>query len=150
MNRRMRKSTRNASVPKRRKAAWPPNKRRLRELVEEAIIDAYGESEQRTGFLQRSRNICRFLSIPRCWASQSASSESISHLATRSSRSAGAAASVCPFRFSICRCPRCRPPERNGLKRTACGPRACNQRRIQSARLILNALSTFAMVTGRN
>ncbi len=46
----MRKSSRNALVPKVRKAAWPPNKRRLRELVEEAIIDAYGESEQRTGF----------------------------------------------------------------------------------------------------
>ncbi len=29
---------------------WPPNKARLEQLVEEAIVDAYGESEQRTGF----------------------------------------------------------------------------------------------------
>ncbi len=29
---------------------WPPNKARLVQLVEEAIVDAYGESEQRTGF----------------------------------------------------------------------------------------------------
>lgn len=30
---------------------WPPAKERLEELVEEAIVDAYGDSEQRTGFL---------------------------------------------------------------------------------------------------
>ncbi len=29
---------------------WPPAKGRLEELVEEAVVDAYGESEQRTGF----------------------------------------------------------------------------------------------------
>ncbi len=29
---------------------WPPNKARLEQLVEEAIVDAYGESEQRIGF----------------------------------------------------------------------------------------------------
>jgi calcium binding protein len=46
----MRKSGRNTTSPKARKAPWPPSKRRLRELVEEAIVDAYNESEQRTGF----------------------------------------------------------------------------------------------------
>lgn len=29
---------------------WPPSKTRLKELVEEAIVDAYDESEQRMGF----------------------------------------------------------------------------------------------------
>lgn len=28
---------------------WPPSKRRLEELVEEALVDAYGEAEQRMG-----------------------------------------------------------------------------------------------------
>lgn len=35
---------------KTRARRWPPAKGRLEELVEEAIVDAYGESEQRTGF----------------------------------------------------------------------------------------------------
>jgi len=32
---------------------WPksPGRRRLEQLIEEAIVDAYGESEQRVGFL---------------------------------------------------------------------------------------------------
>jgi hypothetical protein len=30
---------------------WPPSKARIRELIEEAIVDAYGEEEQRTGFV---------------------------------------------------------------------------------------------------
>lgn len=30
---------------------WPPPRERLEVLVEEAIVDAYNESEQRTGFL---------------------------------------------------------------------------------------------------
>lgn len=38
--------------PKRKPATradrWPPSKRRLEELVEEALVDAYGEDEQRT------------------------------------------------------------------------------------------------------
>lgn len=42
-----RKSERRAN-PK-RKAPWPPSKRRLRELVDDAIVDAYDESEQRMG-----------------------------------------------------------------------------------------------------
>ena len=29
---------------------WPPGKSRLRALIEEAIVDAYNESEQRTAF----------------------------------------------------------------------------------------------------
>ncbi len=29
---------------------WPPGKARLEALIEEAIVDAYGDSEQRTGF----------------------------------------------------------------------------------------------------
>lgn len=29
---------------------WPPGKARLRALIEEAIVDAYNESEQRTAF----------------------------------------------------------------------------------------------------
>jgi hypothetical protein len=31
-------------------AGWPPTKEQLDELIEEATVDAYGESEQRTGF----------------------------------------------------------------------------------------------------
>ena len=34
----------------RKKSAWPPNRRQLDELIEEALVDAYGESEQRTAF----------------------------------------------------------------------------------------------------
>ena len=30
---------------------WPPSRSRLEQLIEEAITDAYNESEQRTGFL---------------------------------------------------------------------------------------------------
>jgi hypothetical protein len=30
---------------------WPPSKARIRALIEEAIVDVYGEEEQRTGFL---------------------------------------------------------------------------------------------------
>ena len=30
---------------------WPPSRSRLERLVEEAIVDAYGDSEQRTAFL---------------------------------------------------------------------------------------------------
>ena len=30
---------------------WPPSKVLLKRLVEEAILDAYGDAEQRTGFL---------------------------------------------------------------------------------------------------
>jgi len=29
---------------------WPPSRARIRELVADAIVDAYDESEQRTGF----------------------------------------------------------------------------------------------------
>jgi hypothetical protein len=32
-------------------ARWPPPKKHLERLVEEAIVDAYGDSEQRMGFL---------------------------------------------------------------------------------------------------
>ena len=35
-------------VPARR---WPPSQALLKRLVEEAIVDAYGDAEQRTGFL---------------------------------------------------------------------------------------------------
>jgi hypothetical protein len=28
---------------------WPPSRRRLEELVAEAVVDAYGDAEQRTG-----------------------------------------------------------------------------------------------------
>ncbi|MGH7502883.1 MAG: calcium-binding protein [Longimicrobiales bacterium] len=30
---------------------WPPSKARIQALIEEAVVDAYGDSEQRTGFL---------------------------------------------------------------------------------------------------
>ena len=30
---------------------WPPSNARLERLVEDAMLDAYGEAEQRTGFL---------------------------------------------------------------------------------------------------
>lgn len=45
-----RNSERRAANPKRRKAPWPPGRRRLQQLVDDAIVDAYGEAEQRTGF----------------------------------------------------------------------------------------------------
>lgn len=33
-----------------RRRRWPPGKTRLKALIEDAILDAYNESEQRTGF----------------------------------------------------------------------------------------------------
>ena len=45
----MRNNRRNGASPNARKACWPPSKRRLRELVEDAVVDAYTESNQRTG-----------------------------------------------------------------------------------------------------
>jgi hypothetical protein len=49
----MSRAPRRQPVPSRKKRAGPPSlsKRRLDELVEEAIIDAYGESEQLVGLL---------------------------------------------------------------------------------------------------
>ena len=44
-----RKSERKASTSKARSSSWPPDKRQLRELVKDAIIDADNDSEQRTG-----------------------------------------------------------------------------------------------------
>jgi hypothetical protein len=46
----MQKNRRNTTGPKARKAPWPPSKQHLRELIEEALVDAYGEYEQRTAF----------------------------------------------------------------------------------------------------
>lgn len=37
-------------VRRRKGEPWPPPKAKLRALIEEAIVDAYGESEQRVGF----------------------------------------------------------------------------------------------------
>lgn len=37
--------------PAGRRSGWPPSKARLDQLVAEATVDAYGESEQRVGFL---------------------------------------------------------------------------------------------------
>lgn len=34
-----------------RVSRWPPSKSRLEQLIKEATVDAYGDSEQRTGFL---------------------------------------------------------------------------------------------------
>jgi len=34
----------------RKQERWPPPKAKLNALIEEAIVDAYGESEQRVGF----------------------------------------------------------------------------------------------------
>jgi hypothetical protein len=31
--------------------SWPPGKAQIRALIEEAVVDAYGESEQAVGFL---------------------------------------------------------------------------------------------------
>jgi Calcium binding len=33
-----------------RRTGWPLDRRRLDDLIEEALVDAYGESEQRTAF----------------------------------------------------------------------------------------------------
>lgn len=46
----------NPANPKRRTAPWPPTKDRLEKLVEQAIVDAYDESEQRTGFFTMLEN----------------------------------------------------------------------------------------------
>src|SRR6266404_2548977 len=43
--------TRREGAVGRRRRTWPPARRVLERLVEEAIVDAYSESEQRVGFL---------------------------------------------------------------------------------------------------
>lgn len=43
------KGERKGSSGKAENASWPPSKRVLRRLIEDATVDAYGESEQRTG-----------------------------------------------------------------------------------------------------
>jgi len=45
----MRKDGRESASSKAGTARWLPSKRRLRKLIEEAIVDAYTDSEQRTG-----------------------------------------------------------------------------------------------------
>ena len=44
-------SNRNAAARRRPTRSWPPTPRRLDALIEEATVDAYGESEQATAFL---------------------------------------------------------------------------------------------------
>ena len=44
------KNERRAATRKGRNDPWPPSKQRLQSLVAEAVVDAYDESEQRTGF----------------------------------------------------------------------------------------------------
>ncbi len=39
-----------AQIRDTKRRRWPPGKARLKALIEEAILDAYNESEQRTGF----------------------------------------------------------------------------------------------------
>lgn len=40
---------RRAATAKTHAPRWPPSKRRLEELVAEAVVDAYGDAEQRLG-----------------------------------------------------------------------------------------------------
>lgn len=44
-----RKPLNKPTTPKTGTQRWPPSKRRIQEMVEEAIVDAYGDAEQRTG-----------------------------------------------------------------------------------------------------
>jgi hypothetical protein len=76
-------------------------KRRLDELVEEAIIDAYGESEQSVGLLNSRCPLRRRWSGP-----LSGSSAWTSMTRTRSLRSVDVDSSDRRFLFSISRCPR--------------------------------------------
>ncbi len=44
-----------ADIPEREKspAGWPPSRRRIDELFEDATVDAYGDAEQRAGFFAK-------------------------------------------------------------------------------------------------
>lgn len=44
-----RKQKRRVSTPEIRARLWPPTRARLEELIAEAILDAYGDAEQRGG-----------------------------------------------------------------------------------------------------
>ena len=44
-----RKQKSKASTPKTQAHPWPPSRARLEELIAEAILDAYGDAEQRGG-----------------------------------------------------------------------------------------------------
>ena len=44
----------------RRSGSWPPSPHRLDAMIEEATVDAYGESEQATAFLTTLEEFCRF------------------------------------------------------------------------------------------
>jgi hypothetical protein len=56
--------TRRRSQPEPADSGWPPSPERLEELVEEAIVDAYGEEEQRVLMIEP----CRFCVTCRRWA----------------------------------------------------------------------------------
>ncbi len=45
-----RKQKRRPSISKTQAHPWPPSRARLEELIAEAILDAYGDAEQRGGF----------------------------------------------------------------------------------------------------
>jgi hypothetical protein len=54
-------SDRRTTKPERSTRSWPPSSRRLDALIEEATVDAYGESEQATAFLT---TLEEYLSLP--------------------------------------------------------------------------------------
>lgn len=49
-----------------RRKLW--SKAQLDELIEQAIVDAYGESEQRVAFSRCSKTTSRFRLTPKSWA----------------------------------------------------------------------------------
>jgi hypothetical protein len=52
-------SNRTAGKRRRPTRSWSPSPRWLDALIEEATVDAYGESEQATAFLNRARGVSR-------------------------------------------------------------------------------------------
>ena len=123
------KGERKASSAKVEKAPWPPSKRRLRRLVEDAIVDAYGESEERTGLFAM---IEEHLVLPfdtevlgvtvRVVRIDLTVADEIVAICRRGTQRQ-------PLRSSICRCHSRRPPARNGSKHTVCGRGPRKQRR---------------------
>jgi len=83
---------------------WPPSKARIRALIKQALVDAYGEEEQRTGFLTMLEE---YLAVPfhaEYSAFPSRSSKSSSRTMRKSSRSAAGAVAADESRFSTCHC----------------------------------------------
>jgi hypothetical protein len=114
--------TRAPKTNQRRQSSRPHlSKRELEALIEGAIVDAYGDAEQRVGFLNMFEEHLAVHSSPRSLASPFASTVSISMTLTKSSPSVVADGSGNQFPSLTFRCLHGPLTAGSGLRPTATG-----------------------------